>query len=223
MPSQPQVVPRVDSVNVGTVQQQGTARPLRRTAIDKRAVSGPVRVETLGLEGDEVADKRYHGGPHQAVYAFAREDLDHWTEQLGETVRPGFFGENLTTSGIDVNEALLGERWRIGTVLLEVSSVRTPCNVFKAWLGVSGFDERGWVKRFAAAGRPGAYLRVLETGALAAGDPVSVVHRPDHDVTVSTMFRALTTERPLLPRLVGLPGIDPRVEEEAAAYVAASA
>ena len=158
-----------------------------------------------------------------AVYAFAREDRDHWAAELGREIPPGLFGENLTTAGIDVNEALLGERWRIGTVLLEVVSVRIPCSVFKNWLGVSGYDESRWVKRFAAAGRPGPYLRVLEPGTLRAGDPIEIEHRPDHDVTVSTMFRALTTERALLPRLAGLDRIDPEAQREAAAYLSASA
>ena len=95
------------------------------------------------------------------------------------------FGENLTTVGIDVNEAELGEQWRVGTALLEVRSVRIPCNDFKCWLGENGFDNTGWVKRFAADERPGPYLRVVEAGVVEVGDPVSVEHRPGHGVTVS--------------------------------------
>lgn len=212
---------RVASVNVGLARDEAWAGYVRRTAIDKHPVDGPVRVGELGLNGDEIADTKHHGGTYQAVYAFAREDLDHWAGQLGRPIPPGLFGENLTTVGIDVNEALMGERWRIGTVLLEVVSVRTPCSVFKNWLGVSGYDDARWVRRFAAAGRPGPYLRVLEPGTLAAGDALVVEHRPDHDVTVSTMFRALTTERSLLPRLAGLDRIDPQARREAAAYVSA--
>ena len=211
------------SVNAGLARDEEWAGYVRRTAIDKRPVDGAVAVGELGLEGDEVADTKHHGGVYQAVYAFAREDLDHWAAELGREIPPGLFGENLTTAGIDVNEALLGERWRVGTVLLEVVSVRIPCSVFKNWLGVSGYDETRWVKRFAAAGRPGPYLRVLETGNLRAGDPIEIEHRPDHDVTVSTMFRALTTERSLLPRLAGLDRIDPEAQREAAAYLSASA
>ena len=118
---------------------------------------------------------------------------------MGGGARPeipdGLFGENLTTSGFDVNEAEVGERWRVGNAVLEVASVRIPCNDFKGWMGESGFDNTAWVKRFAANGRPGPYLRVLLDGVLAAGDTVEVVHRPDHGVTVSTMFRALTGEQ----------------------------
>ncbi len=208
------------SVNVGLARDEEWASDLKRTAIDKRAVTGPVEVGPLGLSGDEVADTVDHGGTYQAVYAFAREDLDYWAERLGQPLRPGMFGENLTTSGIDVNEALVGERWRIGTVLLEVVSVRIPCSVFKNWLGLHGYDVHQWQKRFTASGRPGPYLRVLEPGALTAGDGIVVEHRPDHDVSVTTLFKALTTDRTLLPRLVGLDCIDPEATATAEMYVA---
>jgi MOSC domain-containing protein YiiM len=221
MPPEPSAAAaRVLSVNVGLPEDQPWAGSLRRTAIRKTPVPGPVAVRALGLDGDEVADTKHHGGTHQAVYVFAQEDYDHWSERLGEVVPPATFGENLTTVGIDVNEAVLGERWRVGTALLEVVGVRIPCNVFKGWMGVSGFDQRAWVKRFTAHGRPGPYLRVWEEGAVQAGDPVTVEHRPAHGVTVSTMFRALTTERSLLPRLLEVEGVAPWVHETAAAYVA---
>ncbi len=171
----------------------------------------------LGVEGDEVADTNDHGGIFQAVYAFAQEDLDLWSERLGERLRPGIFGENLTTAGIDVNEAVLGEHWRIGSALLSPCEVRIPCNVFKAWLGLEGFDNAAWVKRFAAENRPGPYLRVLETGTLQAGDEIDVEHRPDHGVTVSTMFRAFMGEPELLPRLLDVPGLPQAVYDEARA------
>lgn len=211
---------RVVSVNVGTpVEAPWAGRPYR-TAIAKHAVAAPVRVHELGLEGDQVADTRHHGGIHQAVYAFAQEDLDLWTERLGETVAPGVFGENLTTAGIDVNAALLGERWRIGTALLSPVEVRIPCNTFKAWLGREGFDATAWVRRFAAENRPGPYLRVLEEGTLQVGDPIVVEHRPDHGVSVSTMFRALTGEPELLPLLLDVEGLPERVYQAARARAA---
>ena len=211
---------RVVSVNVGLPRDETWAGNLKRTAIDRRPVAGPVEMDLLGLAGDEVADTKHHGGTYQAVYAFAQEDGEYWADRLGGPVRPGLFGENLTTAGIDVNAARLGERWRIGTVLLEVVSVRIPCSVFKNWLDLHGHDARHWQKRFTAVGRPGPYLRVLEPGTLAAGDEVVVEHRPDHDVTVSTMFRALTTERHLLRHLVGLDRIDPEAVRAAERYVA---
>ena len=212
----------IRSVNVGTPRARAWAG-IGRTAIEKHPVTGPVRVATLGIEGDQVADTVHHGGIDQAVYAFAREDLDEWAEQLGAPIADGMFGENLTTSGIDVNEALVGERWRVGSVLLEVSSVRIPCNDFKGWMGETGFDNTGWVKRFAAAGRPGPYLRVVEEGAFQAGDALVVEHTPTHGVTVSTMFRALTTDRSLLPELLKVDGLVAEARRAVEKYVASAA
>ena len=193
---------RLLSVNVGTPVEAAWAGTLRRTSIDKHAVTGPVKVHALGVEGDEVADTKHHGGTYQAVYAFAREDIDVWVERLGMEIPNGQFGENLTTRGIDVNEALIGEQWRIGSCVVQVADVRIPCSVFKGWMGISGYDETAWVKRFTIEGRPGPYLRVVEPGEITAGDPIEVVHKPDHDVSVTMMFRAFTNERELLPRLL---------------------
>jgi len=203
--------PSVVSVNVGRLVTGAWVPGPGRTAIDKRPVDGPVRVHRLGLEGDEIGDTRHHGGIHQAVHAFAQEDLDHWSRELGEEVRPGLFGENLTTVGIDLTAAVLGERWRVGTALLQPVEVRTPCNTFKAWMGREGFDNTAWVKRFAAAGRPGPYLRVLEEGAVQAGDPIVVEHRPGHGVTVATMFAAFMTDPSLLPELLAVEGLPEKV------------
>lgn len=208
------------SVNVGRPREAAWAG-IGRTSIDKTVVTGPVRVGRFGLEGDEVSDTKHHGGVDQAVYVFAREDLDHWEVELGTPIPDGLFGENLTTRGIDVNEAEVGERWRVGEVLLEVRSIRTPCNDFKVWMGRSGYDNRAWVRRFAQAARPGPYLRVLEEGTVRAGDDLTVVHRPGHGVTVSTMFRALVTEPSLLPRLLDVPDLVPRAREKAQTYLAA--
>jgi MOSC domain-containing protein YiiM len=190
------------------------------TGIDKRPAEGPVLVAApgpkgvgaSGLVGDTIGDLRHHGGDHQAVYAFAREDLDEWARELGRELTGGVFGENLTTSGVDVNGALIGERWRIGPeVVLEVNSVRIPCSTFAGWLG-----ERGWVKTFTRRAAPGAYLRVIEPGEIRAGDAIEVVHRPDHDVTVSLVFRALTLEPGLLPRLAAAgEALHPEAREKA--------
>ncbi|WP_406218531.1 MOSC domain-containing protein [Streptomyces decoyicus] len=183
------------------------------TGIDKRPVDGPVSVAApgpkgtggSGLAGDAVVDLRHHGGDDQAVYAYAREDLDDWQRELGRELANGFFGENLTTSGVEVTVARIGERWRVGPqLLLEVTSPRIPCRTFHGWLG-----ERGWLKRFTQAAVPGAYLRVIEAGEIRAGDAVEVVHRPNHEVTIELMFRALTSRRELLPRLLEAGGALP--------------
>lgn len=210
---------RLLSVNVGLPREREWAG-IGRTSIDKTSVTGAVAVGPFGVEGDQVSDTLHHGGVDQAVYAFAREDLDRWAEKLGRPVRDGQFGENLTTTGLDVNAAEVGERWRVGEVLLEVASVRIPCNDFKGWMAETGYDETSWVKRFATDGRPGPYLRVLEPGQLAAGDPITVEHRPGHGVTVTTMFRALTTERHLLPELLVVDGLVNEARRAAEKFVA---
>lgn len=210
---------RVVSVNVGRPRAWEWAG-LGRSSIAKAAVAGPALVTLLGVDGDQVSDTQHHGGVDQAVYAFAREDLDRWAELLGRPVGDGQFGENLTTAGLDVNLAEVGERWAVGSALLEVSSVRIPCNDFKGWMGETGYDNRGWVKRFTAEGRPGPYLRVVEEGLVEAGDAIDVVHRPGHGVTVHTMFRALTTERELLPRLLEVGRLPDGVRATAEAYAA---
>jgi MOSC domain-containing protein YiiM len=205
------------SVNVGKPRDAAWAE-IGRTSIDKAPIVGPVEVHRLGVAGDQVSDTRHHGGPDQAVYAFSREELDWWAEQLGDELRDGEFGENLTTSRIDVNEAEVGERWRIGTVVLEVASVRTPCNDFKQWLGRCGHDNSAWVRRFSLRERPGPYLRVLQPGVLASGDPIEVLHRPGHGVTVSYLFRALSREPELLPRLLDVEGLVEEARAKAEAY-----
>ncbi len=179
------------SVNVGRPRTNAWS-PDGWTAMEKAAVTGRVEVGPLGLAGDEVAHKAFHGGIDKAVYAFAREDLDRWADVLGMPVPDGHFGENLTTLGVDVNGAELGERWRVGDgdgPVLEVASFRTPCQTFKAWMGHTGYDNRAWVRRFALDARPGAYLRVVVPGVLQVGDAVEVVHRPGTDVTVAGAFR----------------------------------
>jgi MOSC domain-containing protein YiiM len=193
------------SVNVGRP-RPNPWKEMKLTGIDKRPVEGPVMVRParakglgmVGLSGDKVFDVRNHGGPDMAVYAFAREDLDDWECQLGQPLSNGMFGENLTIEGADPNGALIGERWRVGTgLVLEVTSPRVPCGTFQGWL-----DRSGWIKRFTLAARPGAYFRVIESGEVQAGDRIEIVSRPEHDVTISLSFRALTTEPDLLPRLL---------------------
>ncbi|HEY7597989.1 MAG TPA: MOSC domain-containing protein [Actinophytocola sp.] len=202
------------SVNVG-VPRKNPWKTVRTTGIDKRPVDGPVAVAApgpkgtgaVGLAGDRVYDVAHHGGDDQAVYAYAREELDVWAARLRRTLPAGVFGENLTTTGLDVDGALIGEHWRVGpAVLLEVSCPRIPCGTFAGWMA-----DAGWIRTFIEAGRPGAYLRVLEPGEIRAGDPITVEHRPDHDVTVEVAFRALTLDSGLLPRLLvadALPAAD---------------
>ena len=198
---------KVLTVNVGRpMSVPYTDAPGGVTGIGKQPAEGPVRVRDpgakgeggSGLVGDAVCDMRHHGGSDQAVYAFAREDLDHWERELGRPLANGAFGENLTTSGLDLAVAKIGERWRVGDELvLETTSGRIPCRTFQGVLG-----EKGWVKRFTHHAVTGAYLRVITPGEIRSGDPIEVVYRPAHDVTVGLAFRAVTLERELLPRVL---------------------
>ena len=206
------------SVNVGKPRPTSW-KDTTLTGIDKRPVRGPVRVTPpramglglVGLAGDRAYDVAHHGGPDQAVYAYAREDLDYWEAVLDRPLSNGVFGENLTTSGVDVNGALIGECWRAGPeVILEVSCPRIPCRTFQGWL-----QQAGWINRFTRAGRPGTYLRVIEAGEIRAGDAVEIVARPDHEVSVAVAFRALTLEPELLPRLLAADALPADVRETA--------
>lgn len=192
---------RVLSVSTGLIKDMIIDQRPDRSAIDKRPAAGPVRARRLGLEGDEHADSENHGGLDQALYAYGREDLDWWTERLGRELPDGVFGENLTTAGIDVSAALIGETWSIGAVVVQVTSPRIPCGTFRAWTG-----ERGWVKRFAAAGRPGAYLRVLAEGEIGPGAQIEVIARPEVRVTVAESMRAYYGDQDLMRKLLTVPG-----------------
>lgn len=206
------------SVNVGRPTKVASKSGL--SGIDKRPVDGPVEVRSpqgraSGLDGDAVCDTKSHGGELQAVYAYAREDLDDWQAELGRALPSGSFGENLTTSGLDVTGARIGELWRIGRdLVLQVTDPRIPCRTFAMWLG-----QQGWVGRFTARARPGTYLRVVRPGLVRAGDPIAVEHAPRgdgpghdvpaHEVTVGLAFRALTKEPELLPLLLACPNLTP--------------
>jgi MOSC domain-containing protein YiiM len=182
----------------------GRPRPVERhgrdgrTAIYKTAVDGPVRAAGVNLDGDDQADRNAHGGYDKAIYAYADEDRSWWESETGRTIERAAFGENLTTSGIDVTNAVIGEQWAIGTVTLEVSEPRLPC-----WKRMG--DDR-FVKRFTAAQRPGAYLRILTAGTLRAGDAIRVVNVPDHGVTVAAVAR-IHRERAGAEVLLGLDSI----------------
>lgn len=195
----------ITEVNVGrsAVIGERRGRPWR-SAIEKAPTGdGRVAVGVLGLDGDEQHDRRFHGGPHQAVYAYAQEDAAFWTEELGRTVDSTVLGQNLTTAGADVSNARIGERWRVGTTPLEVTGPRIPCATL-----ARRADDPGFVKRFTAAGRPGAYLRVLEPGALGVGDPVLVEERPEA-LSVATVMEILLFAHDRAGELLELGALNP--------------
>jgi MOSC domain-containing protein YiiM len=191
------IVSSVLSVNVAQIREIPRQGRMVPTGIWKLPVEGRVAVRGVNIEGDEQADRAVHGGPHKAVYAYAREDIDWWQDELGRELPNGVFGENLTVRGLDLGAALIGERWRVGSAVLEVSEPRFPC-----WkLGVR-FDDPKMLKRFAAARRPGTYLRIAEEGELQAGDSVEVISRPDHDLTIAAFAHAFLGDRSQLGRLL---------------------
>lgn len=196
-----QLTPRVLTVNVG--KREPTAHSTTNvTGINKRPVDGAVYISApgdgrSGVGDDFIGDPKNHGGNDQAVYAFQREDLDRWQEIKHRDFPNGAFGENLTTSGIDVNAARIGERWRVGDdVVLEVTSPRIPCRTFRGVI-----SEPRWIKEFTQDARPGTYLKVITPGSIKAGDEIEVIYRPPHDVTISMVFMASTTNRSLVSKL----------------------
>ena len=196
-------MPFLQSVNIGA------ARPINaksgKSGIDKRPVTEPVSVRApgpkgdggAGIVGDKICDKPNHGGNDQAIYAYAREDLDGWERELGRDLRSGMFGENLTTSGVDVTGAVIGECWHIGSAVLQVTCPRIPCVTFETWLQIPR-----WIKTFTQRAIPGAYLRILRPGQFRVNDPIRITDRPDHEVTIGLAFRAVTLEPDLLPLLL---------------------
>ena len=199
---------RIISVNLA-VPELSTAKRVGVTGINKQPVDGPVAVRPpgpkttglhSGLVGDQIFDIAHHGGDDQAVYAYAREDYDWWEARLGRALPSGLFGDNLTTVGVDVNGAVIGETWHVGDgLVLQPTFGRIPCATFQAKMA-----EQHWTKTFTEQNRTGAYLRVVEPGDVKAGDPVDVGGRPAHGVTIAVAFRAYMTEPELLPDLVAI-------------------
>lgn len=206
------------SVNLARV-RANPDKPSRKTGIDKSPTTEAVMVRPpgpmrgglgSGLVGDTIGNQKLHGGDDQAVYAYAREDLDEWESRLGRTLAHGMFGENLTTFGVEVTHARIGERWRVGTdgLVLEVSAPRTPCRTFSAFL-----DQDNWIKTFTDAAKPGAYLRVVSPGRVRVGDEISVENRPDHDVTINLAFRAKMSEPDLAPQLLAADALSAELKD----------
>jgi MOSC domain-containing protein YiiM len=202
---------RILSVNLATA-ERSAAKNVGITGINKRPVDRPVTVRApgpkgkgrhSGLVGDQIFDIKHHGGDDQAVYAYAREDYDWWERKLGFAIPGGLFGENLTTEGVDVNGAIIGERWRIGAdLVLEPTFGRIPCATFQAKMGM-----RGWVKRFTRENRTGAYLKVVEPGDVRAGDSVVIEDRPGHGVSIADAFLAYMTEPDLMVHYLEIPDL----------------
>lgn len=195
-------VGRVLSVNVGTVREFEYSGRSAKSAIWKSPTAGRIAARGVNLDGDDQADRKAHGGPNKAVYAYAVEDARWWQQEIGRSFVYGEFGENLTTEGLEVNDALVGERWEIGTTVLEASEPRIPC-----WRLAVRMNEPPFPRRFAKAMRPGAYLRIVVEGSVGAGDQIRVVERPGHDLTIRNVSRIYTRDRDEVERLLAVPQV----------------
>ncbi len=191
---------RVLSVNVGGVREFDYHGRPARSGIWKSPVGGRVAARGVNLEGDRQADLEAHGGFDKAVYAYSVEDQRWWEREIGRPLSYGGFGENLTTEGIDVNDALVGERWQIGSAVFEVSEPRIPC-----WRLAFRMDDETFPRRFSKALRPGTYLRIVREGDVGAGDEIRIMERPDHGLTIRDVFRIYTRDRDEVPRLLAIP------------------
>ena len=191
---------KILSINItATVHEGQWTGSMGSTGIDKQSVSGPVMFANDGVTHDVIVDREHHGGFHQAVYAYAREDADWWQVQLGIQIENGRFGENLTTKGLDVNSALIGEQWKIGGVILEVSQPRIPCRTF------AGFWQRPTlIKEFMSAGRPGTYLRIIQEGEMTSGDVIEIISKPNHEITIADLYAAKNGERSKVQEIAGV-------------------
>lgn len=202
---------RVVSVNVGKPRTVDWHGRTVRSGIWKEPVDGPVEVRGVNLAGDDQADRRVHGGTHKAVYAYGADDYRWWSEKLGVDLGPGTFGENLTVDGYDLRTAEVGERWRVGTCVLEVSEPRSPCFKLGMRMGTADF-----VELFDVVGRYGTYLRIVEEGTVTAGDEVEVVSRPEDRLTVVELAEAThTDDADLLARVAAHPAVAGRWAEAA--------
>ena len=191
---------KVLSVNVGRPREFEYDNHVVSSGIWKSAVTGRIAARGVNLDGDEQADRRAHGGPHKAIYAYALEDIRWWEQEIGRSLTYGNFGENLTTEGIEVNEALIGERWQVGSTVLEVSEPRVPC-----WrLGVR-MNDKMFPRRFTEALRPGSYLRIVVEGDVGSGDEIRVIERPNHTMTIRDVFRIYTRDRGEVEKLLSIP------------------
>jgi len=187
---------KIVSVNVGTPREFEYKGRAAKSAIWKLPVEDRVIAKGVNLVGDDQADRQAHGGYDKAVYAYALEDKTWWEQQIGRTLEHGEFGENLTTQGIEVNDAVVGERWKIGKAVLEVSEPRIPC-----WrLGVR-MNDKTFPKKFTQSLRPGPYLRIIEEGEIGVGDEIKIIEKPDHGLTVRDVFRIYTKDHEEVARI----------------------
>ncbi|MEX0791275.1 MAG: MOSC domain-containing protein [Actinomycetota bacterium] len=198
----------VRSVNVGQPRELELRGKSHQTGIFKEPVAGRVRLSDNSVEGDVQADRQVHGGPYKAVYSYALEDYAWWEQELGRPLAPATFGENLTLKGVSTTDALIGERWAVGSAVLVVTQPRQPC-----WKLAAKMQDKTFVRRFREAGRAGAYLAIAQEGDVGAGDPVEVVSRPSHPVSIGMIAFLNNHNRELARLLMELIPEEPTPEE----------
>ncbi len=191
---------KVISVNVGRPRAFEHGGKPAKSAIWKSPVAGPVAVRGVNLEGDDQSDREVHGGPDKAVYAYAIEDVRFWESEHSRSLELAALGENVTTEGLDVTNAVIGARWEIGSAEFEVSEPRVPC-----WKLAYRMEDPTFVRRFTQAGRPGAYLRIIREGEIGAGDEIRVLSTPAHGMSVGDVFRIYSRDRGEVKRLLDIP------------------
>jgi|SRR6266567_9035603 len=207
---------RIDSVNVGTPREIVRYGLPTTTAIWKEPVAGPVAIGAQSVDGDHQADPTVHGGPRKSVYAYAAEDYAWWSEELGRRLGPGTFGDNLTTSGLDLGALRIGEEVRAGTALLRVTQPRFPCWKLGVRMGSPQFP-----RRFLKAARSGAYFEVVEQGVVAAGDGIASAAAPAHPVTIGLIAHLNHADRKLAQLLLdaAFAKLDPAAWDELLAMI----
>ncbi len=196
--------PRLISVNVAAMRLILLSGETVKTGIYKYPVEGRVEIRDDQVGADRQGDYTVHGGRDKAAYAYADEDYRWWQQELGRDVEPGLFGENLTTAGIDLSAAEVGSRWRVGGAVLEVSEPRIPCSKLAYKM-----EDPAFVKRFANANRPGAYLRIVEPGEVGSGDAIEIISEPGNGVTMALFARAALGDRSLIPKVLEAEALAP--------------
>jgi len=181
---------KVLSVHVGSLQEMLRNGKKIRTGIYKRKTEGPIKVTRLGLEGDDQANKKLHGGIYKAICVYPSEHYDLWKEELGKPdLSFGDFGENLTTVGLMEGDICLGDRLRIGSVEIVVTQPREPCITLNARL-----DTKDLSARICKSGRSGFYFSVMKEGIMKNGDSIEYINRDENRVTVSDFNQVINGE-----------------------------
>jgi MOSC domain-containing protein YiiM len=179
------------SINVGAAQPMKNAKVYGKTGIYKRPVDGPVQVTVDGLVDDAICDTENHGGVDQAVYVYGTPDYAWWSAALAQELAPGTFGENLTITDLESAPMAIGDRLHIGSVILEVTAPRVPCVTLARRM-----NDPAFLKRFRAAERPGVYCRVIQAGAIQAGDQVTIEPYQGEAITAIELFRTFFAAHP---------------------------